>query len=273
MSRVGSTPESSGQALDNPEELATPVRSSIDTTHASTVASGREGLTFSGSSLSPITFAQTPTSSYNHLTKENSAQVHRSARQWGPNWYFNGIPISSEAGREWVSKRTCQPVSWADFSIPIMQISEASTLEQFLSPALYELPDKEVTREVMTAFFKSSFRLAFPVLDEVLFQTTLETAYKHVEGIPYSPMQIAAKACVLSMLAIAPRIDMSRQLPIPIDADLCAAKAHCFLLRIAEDVSLPTLQTAIMLVSSYFIVIAQDREADNPIANTAYILH
>ncbi|KAJ5390383.1 uncharacterized protein N7496_001451 [Penicillium cataractarum] len=247
LSRVGTTPESSGQALDNTEELATPVRSTIDTTHASTVASCREGLTFSGSSLSPITFAQTPTSSYSHITTERSAQVDRSARQWGPNWYFNGIPISSEAGREWVSKRTGQPVSWADFSIPIVQTSEASTLAQSLSPALCELPDKEATREVMTAFLKSSFRLAFPVLDEVLFQTTLEIAYEHVDGISYSPMQISAKACILSMLAIAPRIDMSRQLSVPIDTDLCAAKAHCLLLRVAEDTSLPTLQTAIML--------------------------
>ncbi|OOQ87966.1 hypothetical protein PEBR_15386 [Penicillium brasilianum] len=244
---LGSTPESSGQASDHPEELATPVRSSIDTTHASNVASGREELTFAGGSLSPITFAQTPASSLSQFAKESPAQIHRSARQWGPNWYFNGIPISSEAGRKWVSQRTGQPVSWADFSIPIVRTWEASTLERPLSPALCELPDKEATREIMTMFFKSSFRLAFPVLDGVLFQTTLETAYEHVEGIPHSTMQLSAKACILSMLAIAPRIDMSRQLSFPIDADLCANKARSLLLPLAEDISLTTLQTAIML--------------------------
>lgn len=271
--QVGSTPESSGQASDHPEELATPVRPSIDTSHASNVASGREELTFAGSSLSPITFAQTPASSLSQFAKESPAQIHRSARQWGPNWYFNGKPISSEAGRKWVSQRTDQPVSWADFSIPIVQIREASTLERPLSPALYELPDKEATREIMTMFFKSSFRLAFPVLDGVLFQTTLETAYEHVEGIPHSTMQLSAKACILSMLAIAPRIDMSRQLSFPIDADLCANKARSLLSSLAEDISLTTLQTAIMLVSSCLIVAIQELEADIPIANTAYILH
>jgi hypothetical protein len=194
----------------------------------------------------------------NHFAKKCPAQVHRSARQWGPNWYFNGIPISSEAGRKWVSKRTGQPVSWADFSIPIVQNSETSTLERPLSPALCELPDKEATREVMTAFFRSSFRLAFPVLDEVLFQTTLETAYKHVEGTTHSPMQLSAKACILSMLAIAPRIDMSRQLSFPVDANLCAAKARFLLLHITEDFGLTTLQTAIMLVSSCLIMMIQE---------------
>jgi hypothetical protein len=157
--------------------------------------------------------------------------------------------MSSEEGREWLSKRTGQPVSWADFSIPIMQSSGASALQHSLSQALYELPDKEATQEIMTAFFKSSFRLAFPVLDEVLFQTTIETAYEPAEKTLCTSVQVSAKACVLSLLAIAPRLDMSRQISFPMDADLCAAKAHCLLLQIADDVSVQTLQTAIMLVS------------------------
>lgn len=239
----------------------TPVPLSINTTHASTVASGGEGLTFSGSSLSPATFTQTPTSSYDQLSKEDPAKIHKSAGQWGPNWYFNGIPMSTEAGREWLSKRTGQPVSWADFSIPIMQ-SGASPYQQSFSLASCELPDQEVTREVMTAFFKSSFRLAFAVLDEALFQTTIETAYEPVEGHLCTPMQVSARACVLSIMAIAPRLDMSRQISLPVDADSCAAQARSLLLQIADDVSLPTLQTAIILVSLYSIVTAQDIQAD-----------
>lgn len=248
MSRVGSTPESSSHALDSPEQLTTPVSSSIRTTKASTVISGREeGFTFSGSSLSPATFTQTPNGSYDQLAKEDSAKVHKSAGQWGPNWYFNGIPMSTEEGREWLSRRTSQPVSWADFSIPIKQ-SEAYTFRQSFSQASCELPDKEATQEILTAFFKSSFRLAFPFLDEDLFQTTIQTAYEPVDRNLCTPMQVSARACVLSMLAIAPRLDMSRQIPLPIDADSCAARACCLLLQVADDVSVPTLQTAIMLV-------------------------
>lgn len=261
LSRVGSTPDSSSHALDNPEESTTPLPSSISTSHASTGASGREGFTFSGSSLSPTTFTQTPTSSYDQLAKEDPAKVHKSAGQWGPNWYFNGIPMSTEEGREWLSGRTGQPVSWADFSILIKQ-SGAFTFQQSFPQSLCELPDREATQEIANAFFKSSFRLAFPVLDEALFQTTIETAYEPVEGSLCTPMQISARACVLSMLAITPRLDMSRQISLPIDADSCAAKAHYLLLQIADDVSVPTLQTAIMLVRLYSIVTAQDTEAD-----------
>ncbi|KAJ5890967.1 uncharacterized protein N7473_007195 [Penicillium subrubescens] len=246
LSRVGSTPESSSHALDNEEELTTPVPSRISTSHTSTVASGREGFTFSGSSLSPATFTQTPTGSYDHPAKEDPGRNHKSARQWGPNWYFNGIPMSTEEGREWLSKRTGQPVSWADFSIPIKQ-SGASTLHQSFSQASCELPEKEVTQEIVNVFFKSSFRLAFPVLGEVLFQTTIETAYEHMEENLCTPMQVSARACVLSMLAIAPHLDISRQISLPIDADSCAAKAHWLLLQIADDVSVSTLQTAIIL--------------------------
>lgn len=249
MSRVGSTSESPRVASDYPEESTTPVHTRISFPHASTVASGREGPVFSASSLSPATFAQTPTGSYGLAAKEDPASNHKSATQWGPNWYFNGIAMSSEPGREWISKRTGQPVSWADFSIPIMQFSEASALRPSLSEAICELPDIEATREVITAFFKSSFRLAFPVLDETLFVKTIETAYEPVEGTLCSLRQVSARACVLSMLAIAPRLAMSRQISFPMDADLCAAQAHCLLLHVAEDVSLPTLQAAIILVS------------------------
>lgn len=250
LSRVGSTPETPVQLLDNPEASPTPVRSSISISHVSTVVSGREGPSHSTRSRSPAAFTQTPNSSYDQLSRDDPARTSRSACQWGPNWFFNGIPISSEGGQEWVSQRTGQAISTADFSIPITGYSEASTLQQSFSQTLYELPDQRVTREIVAAFFSSSFRLAFPVLDEILFQTTMETAYEPVEGTLYSSMHISARACVLSIIAIAPRLGLSTQTIRSIDADLCANRAHSLLLRISNDVSLSTLQAAVMLVSS-----------------------
>ncbi|OKL55425.1 hypothetical protein UA08_09313 [Talaromyces atroroseus] len=129
-----------------------------------------------------------------------------------------------------------------------MRDSEASILQQSFSQTVYELPDQHVTREIVAAFFNSSFRLAFPVLDEILFQTTMETAYEPLEGTLFSSIQISARACVLGMLAVAPRLGLSRQIIASVDADLCAARAHCLLLRISDDVSLSTLQAAVMLL-------------------------
>jgi hypothetical protein len=158
--------------------------------------------------------------------------------------------MSSEAGREWISQRTGQSVSWADFGIPIEQSSEACLLDKSFSPALCELPDKEVTREITTAYLKSSFRLAFPVLDDIFLKSTMETAYEPLEGTQYSTKQVSARACVLSLLAIAPRLDISKQTSLPVDADLCAAMARSVLLHIADDDSFTTLETALMLVST-----------------------
>lgn len=162
--------------------------------------------------------------------------------------------MSSEAGRRWVSTRTAQEVTWADFSIPIMESSPHSALQPFFSPELCELPDEDATREIISAFFRSPFRLRFPVLDEILFETTMETAYGPADGPLPSPIQVSARACVLSALSIAPRVNASRQISRSVDVDLCAAKAHYLLLHIAKDISLSTLQTALVLVSPGYIV-------------------
>jgi hypothetical protein len=160
----------------------------------------------------------------------------------------------SEAGRRWVSTRTAQAVTWADFSIPIMQSSTPSALQPSFSPELCELPDKHATREIISAFFRSRFTLRFPVLDEILFETTIETAYGPADGPLSSPRQVSARACVLSALSIASRVNSSRQISRSMDMDLCAAKAHYLLLHIAKDISLSTLQTALVLVSPGSIV-------------------
>lgn len=249
LSRVGSTPESSNGVSSILEGSTTPAHSRISTTHAPTAAGGREQKAVSGSSSSPATFVQTPAGSFSDLVGEGSVKSHDEACQWGPNWYFNGIAMSSEAGREWISQRTGQSVSWADFSIPIEKSSEACLLDNAFSPALCELPDKEVTREITKAYLKSYFRLVFPVLDDIFLKSTMETAYEPLEGTRYSTKQVSARACVLSLLAIAPRLDISKQTPLPVDADLCAAKARSLLLHIADDDSFTTLETALMLVS------------------------
>lgn len=249
LSRVGSTPESPNVGSSILEESTTPGPPRISATHAPIVASGSEQRAFSGSSSSPANFAQTPAGSSNHLLGEGSAKSHNEACQWGPNWYFNGIAMSSETGREWISQRTGQSVSWADFSIPIEQSSEARLLDSPFSPVLCELPDKEVTREITTAYLKSYFRRVFPVLDDVFLKSTMETAYEPLEGTRYSTKQVSARACVLSLLAIAPHLDISKQTSLPMDADLCAAKARSLLLYISDDDSFTTLETALMLVS------------------------
>lgn len=254
LSRVEHTPDSACRDVTNPEKSTTSGPSTTNPSNVSTITSDKERIAVSGSSLCPTDLTQTPANSCDYLAKEYPAKGNRSATQWGPNWYFNGIPMSSEAGRRWVSTRTAQEVTWADFSIPIMESSPHSALQPFFSPELCELPDEDATREIISAFFRSPFRLRFPVLDEILFETTMETAYGPADGPLPSPIQVSARACVLSALSIAPRVNASRQISRSVDVDLCAAKAHYLLLHIAKDISLSTLQTALVLVSPGYIV-------------------
>ncbi|KAJ6126395.1 hypothetical protein N7523_002007, partial [Penicillium sp. IBT 18751x] len=239
LSRVDPTPDSACRDVTNPEKSTT--------SGLSTITRGRERITVSRSSLCSTNLTQTPANSCDYLAEDYTAKGDRSATQWGPNWYFNGIPMSSEAGRRWVSTRTGQAVTWADFSNPIIESSPPSALQPHFSSELCKLPDKDATREIISAFFRSRFRLRFPVLDEILFETTMETAYGPANGPLSSPIQVSARACVLSALSIASRVNPSMQISRSMDVDLCAAKAHCLLLHIAKDISLSTLQTALVL--------------------------
>ncbi|OQD79187.1 hypothetical protein PENANT_c058G06576 [Penicillium antarcticum] len=232
LSRVEPTPDSACRDVTNPEKSTTLGPSSTNSPNLSTITSRRERIAVSESSLCPNNFTQTPVNSSDYLTEEFPAKGNKSATQWGPNWYFNGIPMSSEEGRRWVSTRTAQAVTWADFSIPIMESSPLSTLQPSFSQELCELPDKDATREIISAFFRSRFRLHFPVLDEVLFETTMETAYGPADGPLSLPIQISARACVLSALSIAPRVNASSQISRSMDVGFLSTLQTALVLQI-----------------------------------------
>lgn len=204
--------------------------------------------------------AQTPINSHGSPTEECLAKLTLRAHQLGPNWFFNSIPICSEAGRQWMSTKTNQTVSLDDFCIPITEPSASSALEPFCLSDFCQLPDESATRETLSVYFRSSFRLAFPILDQVLFEKTIETAYESGDKTPYSPEQLSAKACVLAAIAIASCLDPPRQIPLPVDADTCAAKANFLSMHVTGNVSLATLQTIILLVRFGISILSLSRQ-------------
>ncbi|KAJ5256761.1 hypothetical protein N7478_012865 [Penicillium angulare] len=244
--RAGTTDEQDVSSAGEPVTLVSPETNSPNISRRP--SSGGES-TVSERSPSPAACAQASTTSSGHPNSEHSREDTTLAKQLGPNWFFNGIPISSKAGHQWISTRTDQPAEWIEFIIPIKTSSPISTFQPYSIQQACELPDKDSTREILNAFFKSSPRLSFPVLDKVLFQSTIETAYASSNKMTSSSSQIAARSCVFSALSIVSHLDMSRQIPASMDADVCADKAHYLLTHITGDNSLETLQTAIMLVS------------------------
>lgn len=179
----------------------------------------------------------------------SSAEVFPLGNHMGLNWFFNGIPIFSERGRQWVSFRTGQAVQWSNFRILSARPSPFSALYPQLSQEeLCMLPDRDLVQSILVVFFGSSFRLTFPLLDPVLMEETMETAYEPIHNLHPPPSHVSARACVLAALSVVCRLKGSKYLSNSIDTDLCAHKAHRLLQRITSHISLETLQTVLLLV-------------------------
>jgi hypothetical protein len=150
-----------------------------------------------------------------------------------------------------ISARTGQNITATEFGIPIKTPSPFSTFQPYFAQEICDLHDKSPVREILNRFFaSSSFRLSFPILDQVLFEETVETAYKPMERNSLPAPHISAKACVLSALSLTSRFYPARKNPFSMDADKFAAKAHYLLMHITGYTSLETLQALLMLVST-----------------------
>lgn len=235
----------------SPEGPRVSVPSEVNSSQVSDGLRERESTLLAERSPSPSVLVQTPIACGSYPTGDRPQGVTVSASQLGPNWFFNGIPISSEAGYQWISARTGQNITATEFGIPIKSSSPFSMFQPYFAQEICDLPDKSFVREILNRFFaSSSFTLSFPILDQVLFEETVETAYKPMERNLLPASHISAKACVLSALSLTSRFCPARKNPFSMDADIFAAKAHYLLMQITGYTSLDTLQALLMLVST-----------------------
>lgn len=176
--------------------------------------------------------------------------LHSAAKYLGPHWFFNGVPIFSDEGQRWVSLKTGQQVTWSEFRIPIYRPTSLSVLHLNESDiGLLDLIDQSTAKRVLEPFFGTYAPRVFPVIDPVLFETTLDTAYEILDDPLSSPIHIAARACVLGALSIAGRMKIPGPSPSPLDPERSAIKARRLLSLIPGYMSLDTLVTVLILVS------------------------
>lgn len=150
-----------------------------------------------------------------------------------------------------------------EFDIPDLVPSLLSTLQPSISTKLCEFPGQDVTRRILNAFFGSSFRLEFPVLNQDLFENTIQIAYESMDENLISHGQIAARACVLSAISFASCQNTRGQTTLSVDVESCVAEAHRLILIITGVMDLSTLQTTIILVSSNRVLTLQFFMQDN----------
>lgn len=202
---------------------------------ASCVSSGRA----SSSILSPA---------ISYLDDTSSAELPLLGPHIGPNWFFRGMHVFSDEGREWISAKTGQPVDLGKLDIFVANHSPLLLPPQS-SEAVYELPAKVLALEISDLFFRSTSSIVFPILNETIFAATIEEAYDNGDHSPGSAPHTASRACVLGALGMMSRSLGSKQALSAGDADLLASKARHLLASIITQTSLTILETTLTLVS------------------------
>ncbi|KAI1740698.1 hypothetical protein F4680DRAFT_464986 [Xylaria scruposa] len=171
-------------------------------------------------------------------------------------WYSRGIPLLSERGHQYIYLKTGQ-----DPALQKLQVaSYQSKLHCLAIPVCYsdreiwrELPPKETVQKSALVFFQSSIWRDFPVLDNMLFQTTIDEAYDFMDGKP-SPSQAQSIACVFAMLSISDLPELSRKALSIRDSDMYANKAQYILGHmITTGTTVVGLQTVLALQRYYML--------------------
>ncbi|OAA59704.1 c6 zinc finger domain containing protein [Niveomyces insectorum RCEF 264] len=172
-----------------------------------------------------------------------------------------GIPLFSVHGREWIKARTGVDVGSRILcprnTRPGMHHMMPSMLAGFVPPSNnLDLPPRPVVERYLDTFWKSKFRLVFPVIDQVLFAQTIDAAYEKrghagmddYEAAVTSLNPITAKASIFSFLAVlaVARFEF-RGLRPGIDGDACASKAQHLVAFVLHETNVAAMQTVMML--------------------------
>ncbi len=169
--------------------------------------------------------------------------------QLGQNWYFKGIPILSEKGQRWISSKTGERIALERFHLFRSQADSLLPSYPVIQQDVWELPDRTEVQNVLNLFFRSSFRLVFPVLDPILIEETLETAYEAFDAARMPARHIAARAHVLATASVLFRLTRSEEPSLAIACDGFAARAQLLLGLIPGEVGMIALEAVLMLVS------------------------
>ncbi|KAK4180684.1 putative transcription factor [Triangularia setosa] len=177
-------------------------------------------------------------------------KLHFAGYHLGEVSSYNGVPHFSATGREWIRSRSGQvpifPAVWDDDEVDhgAPQLGKEDVLPPIDEPSL---PDRAVTDRYLVFFGTSHFRLVFPVLDTVLFQEIIDTAYGLGTSAPHE--LVVAKTCTFAFLCMV-TLFVGSESPVvpPVDGDVMAAKAqHLLPAALRGEFTLTSLQTMIML--------------------------
>ncbi|RMJ10353.1 hypothetical protein BHE90_003669 [Fusarium euwallaceae] len=244
LSQAHSQRELSSQASPSSAPLTTSEATqgtSVSSVRPSSINAQNTSQTVPSSIISPSTTSIT--------FKPEPTDIGDVARHLGQNWFHKGIPILSLRGRDWIRLKTGKDPHFEQFHLfGSKRGSHSLPLTNFPHDELHKLPDWHYTQKCIDAFFESSFRFFFPVLDRFLVQETFELAYRDPDELSFTRSKVSAKACILAALPMISRTIRPEGAPCPLKSGVYANQAQSLLGLVSWEASLEGLQATLMLV-------------------------
>ncbi|CAH0019104.1 unnamed protein product [Clonostachys rhizophaga] len=161
------------------------------------------------------------------------------------------IPAFSAEGLEWIFSATGEHPSFTKNAIE----GSGSFKQSFHAPMYSSddhpngrerFPDLWITQAFVRDFMESSIRHVFPIIDEVLFERTIEIAYGPEPG-PNSSEYLSSRASVLAFVSLMSFHFSTIPAAAHIDRLECMTWAQSLIGRCVNFPSLTTLQTLVSL--------------------------
>ncbi|KAF4462896.1 hypothetical protein FALBO_10289 [Fusarium albosuccineum] len=166
--------------------------------------------------------------------------------QIGNNWYFKGIGILSERGRQWISDGAGERVFLDNFDIFSNPLGTAPPLGPATCPERPRtLPSKVTCRHLVEVFFKSKTSIVFAILERSLFEGTIARAYG--DEAADLGRRTSAEACLWAMIAVVVRTTDAQQLGLTLEPDDYVHEASRLLTIINGNTNLDSLQGTLLL--------------------------
>lgn len=170
-------------------------------------------------------------------------KLHFAGQDLGCFSFYNGLPVFSAGGLEWIHACTGQHAVFPPLPAdPAVATQPSSRLDLCLPP-------RTLIESYFDFYQKSHIKLEFPVVDSAMFQDTFQTAYGQVHGMP-SPASLIARACVFAFISMISFFEGEAEFTnVRADGSAYALKAQHLLSGVGQDISITALQTMLMLVS------------------------
>ncbi|KAL4990828.1 hypothetical protein BDW68DRAFT_185335 [Aspergillus falconensis] len=211
-------------------------------------------------SISPISnlhFTHSP-ASMPQSSASSSVPLHFAGRELGAISLFTGIPFILPEGQEWVQSRTGQKLAFDQFTSnrapwEKQRVQNSNAMLMHLQGAnALELPDRQHIEISFNIYRTSVMQRVFPVVDPVLFWTTIDSAYQ--ERLSGSDgAHVSSKACIFAFATFVSGLcnpcllDQRKKLP-RFDEEACTLKARYLLCQVLQEPpTLDGLQAVTML--------------------------